>query len=144
MEQVEHHITCETTGKILGHRDLVRMDAPVWKKSICNELGRLSQHCKAHAGNDRIQLIFHKYKPKDRKETYMRAVCDIRPPKADTHRTRLPAGGNLIDYPGEVSTPTSYLIIMKPHMNITISDVASRYVCMEIKKILPEQPDVQG
>ena len=43
VEPVAHHITCETTGKILGYRDLVKMDAPVWKNSMCNELGSLSQ-----------------------------------------------------------------------------------------------------
>ena len=39
-ELVSHHITCETNGQILGYRDLVKMDAPVWKNSMCKELGR--------------------------------------------------------------------------------------------------------
>ena len=29
VEPVSHHITCETNGKILGYRYLVKMDAPV-------------------------------------------------------------------------------------------------------------------
>ena len=29
VQTVAHHITCETTGKILGYRDLVKMDPPV-------------------------------------------------------------------------------------------------------------------
>ena len=53
----------------------------------------------------------------------MRAVCDIRPPKTETHSTRLTAGGNLTDYLGEVSTPTSDLTPIKLHINSAISDV---------------------
>ena len=34
-----------------------------------------------HAGTDTIEFIFHKEKPKDIKETYVREVCNIRPQK---------------------------------------------------------------
>ena len=54
-------------------------------------------------------------------------------PKTETHRTILTAGGNLIYYPGKVSTPTSDLITMKLHINSTISYVKSRYMCMDVK-----------
>ena len=81
MEPVAHHITCETNIKILGYRDIVKMDLPVWKNSMCNKLGRLSQGWKANAGTDTIELIFNKDKPKDRRATYVRSVCDIRPQK---------------------------------------------------------------
>ena len=65
----------------------------------------------------------------------MRAVCDIISQKTETHRTRLTAGGNLIDYPGEVSTPTSDLTTMKLHVNIAISDVKLKYICMGVKDL---------
>ena len=106
------------------------MDPPVWTNSMCNELGRIYQGWKAHAGTDTIVFIFHKDKPKYRRVTYVRAICDIRPPKTETHRTRLTAGWDLIDYPGEVRTPTSYLTTMKLHINSAISDIKSRYMCM--------------
>ena len=41
--------------------------------------------------------------------------------------------GNIIDYPVEVSTPTSDLTNMKLHVNSAISDVKSRYMCMDVK-----------
>ena len=63
----------------------------------------------------------------------MRAACDILPQKTETHRTRLTAGGNLIGYIGEVRTPASDLTTMKLHINSAISDVKSRYMCMEVK-----------
>ena len=83
-------------------------------------------YARVTARNDTIELIFHKDKPKDRSATYVRAVCNIQPQKTDTHRTRLTAGGNLIDYPGEVSTPTSDLTTMKLHINSAISEFKSR------------------
>ena len=120
LEPVAHHINCETTGKILGYIDLVKMDPLVWKNSMCNELGSLSQGWKAHYGTDTIESIFHTEKPKDIRETYVRAVCNIRPQKTETHRTRLTTGGNLKDHPGEVSTPTPDLNTMKIHRNSSI------------------------
>ena len=107
MEPLVQRITCETTGKIQGYRDLVKIDRPVWKNSMCNELVRLSQCWKTYDGTDTIEFIYHKDKPKDIRATYLRAVCNIRPKKTETHITRLTRGGNMIDYPGEVSTPTS-------------------------------------
>ena len=63
----------------------------------------------------------------------MRAVCDISPQKTETHRTRLTAGGNLIYYLGDVSTPTSDFTTLKIHINSAISDVKARYMCMDVK-----------
>ena len=63
----------------------------------------------------------------------MRAVRDIQSQKTETHRTRLTAGGNLVDYPGEVSTPTSNLTTMKPHLNSSISYLKSIYMRMDVK-----------
>ena len=60
VELAAHHITCETNEKILGYRDLVKRDPPVWTNSMSNELGPLSQGWKAHAGTDTIEFIFHK------------------------------------------------------------------------------------
>ena len=77
VEPLVHHITCETTGKILGYREIVKMDAPLWKNSMCNKLGRLYQVWREHVGTDTIKFIFHKDKPKDRREKYVRAVCNI-------------------------------------------------------------------
>ena len=99
------------------------MDASVWTNSMCNKLGHLSQGWKEHTGTNTINLIFNKEKPKDRSATYVRAVCDILPQKTEIHRTRLTSKGNLIDYPGEVSTPASDIKTMEIHVNSAISDV---------------------
>ena len=62
VEPLAYHIHCKTTGKILGYRDSVKMDAPVWNIYICNKLGCLSQGWIEHAGNDTIKLISTKTK----------------------------------------------------------------------------------
>ena len=90
---------------------------------MCNKLGRLSQGWREYAGTDTIEFIFHKDKPKDRRETYVKAVCNVRTQKKDTHRTILTTGGNMINYPGEIRTPTSDLNTKKLHVNSAISDV---------------------
>ena len=72
-------------------------------------------------------------KPKYMRATYVREVCNNRPQKTDTHRTRLTTEGNIIYYPGEVGTPTSELTTMKLHVNSTISNVKSRCMCTNMK-----------
>ena len=58
--------------------------------------------------------------------------------------TKLTAGGNIIDYPGDVSTPSSDLNTTKIHVNSAISDVKVRYMCMDVRKYLLEKYDEQG
>ena len=42
--------------------------------------------------------------PKDRTVTYARIVVDYRPQKEDPNRVQITVSGNLIDYPGELTT----------------------------------------
>jgi hypothetical protein len=83
------------TGKVTGHT------TEVWTKSFANELGRLANGVgtRVPEGTNTIFFINRSQVPTDRKVTYGRIVCTIRPQKKETHRTRLTVGGNLIDYP---------------------------------------------
>ena len=51
--------------------------------------------------------------PEGRTVTYGMIVAEIQPQKAETHRTGLTVGGNLINFPGDVTTPTVDLITSK-------------------------------
>ena len=82
-----------------------------------------------------MEFILHKDKPKYRRATYARVDCNIRSQKIETHRTRLTSGGNIIDHTGEVRTTTSYLNTMKLHINIAISYIKSRYMCMDVQNV---------
>ena len=63
----------------------------------------------------------------------IRAVCDIRMNKTETHRVRLTTGGNMVDYPGDVSTKTADLTTIKCHWNSVLSSPNARYMCMDVK-----------
>ena len=79
-------------------------------KYFSNELLRLAQGVrKIVSGSNTILFLIESQVPQDRKSTYGRIVCDIKPQKVETHRTRLTEGGNLIDYPGEIATPSVYI-----------------------------------
>ena len=51
--------------------------------------------------------------PADQTITYARVVLTFCPQKADPHRIRITAGGNLINYPGELTTQSANLTTSK-------------------------------
>ena len=74
----------------------------MWKKSLANEFGRLAQGVSNRIdGTSTMYFIPKEEVPfTTKKVTYPKIVCNIRPNKADTHRTRITVGGNLLDYAG--------------------------------------------
>eukprot|EP00978_Attheya_sp_CCMP212_P025273 scaffold80937_cov51-Attheya_sp.AAC.2 len=133
-----NHVICKKTGKVLQYRALRQgKDKTVWTNGFCNELGRLSQGCNDKKGTNKIFFIERGEIPQGRKATYVKAVCDIRPHKEETHRVRLTAGGNLV---GNVSTPTADVTTIKTHWNSVISDMKSRYMCMYVKDFYLNNP----
>ena len=72
--------------------------------------------------------------PKYRKITYANFICNIRPQKSETHRIRLTAGGDKLDYPGDPSSPAVSLLNVKIHINSTISRAKNnaKYMCIDI------------
>ena len=82
-----------------------------------------------------MDFILHQYMPRDRKENDVRLVCEIRPQKTETHRTRLNVGGSLVAYPREFITPTVDLNTVKMHVNSVISEIIYRYMFMDVKYV---------
>jgi hypothetical protein len=90
----------------------------IWLVSAANEFGRLAQGIAGRvAGTDTMFFIQKHQVPQGRKVTYPRVVCQIQPEKSETHRTRITAGGNLLDYLGNVSTETASLEMVKILLN---------------------------
>jgi hypothetical protein len=58
---------------------------------------------------------------------------DIRPNKSEIHWVHLTVGGNLIQYPGDVSTRSADLTTSKCLWNSTISTEGARYMCLDVK-----------
>ena len=59
--------------------------------------------------------------PQDRFVTYARLVVDFRPQKYDPNRARITAIGNLIKYPGDLTTRIAYMTTDKILWNSIIS-----------------------
>ena len=72
---------------------------------------------------------------KTKKVVYPKIVCDIRPSKVKTHRTRITVGGNLIDYTGTLTKTTATTTTAKCLFNSVLSIPAAKYVLANIKNI---------
>ena len=72
--------------------------------------------------------------------TYGIIVAEIRPEKAETHRTRLTVGGNLIIFPSDVTTPTADLIKANLIFNSVLSTKNSKFMCAEIANFYLNNP----
>ena len=71
--------------------------------------------------------------PKDQTVTYARMVVDYCPQKPDSNQVRITAGGNLIKYPGGLTTRTEDLTTSKIVWNSVLSTQDAKYMCIDIK-----------
>ncbi len=126
---VVHPITQETITKYEKlTQDPIMQDT--WTKAMCKELGRLAQGFDTTKGTDTVFFMTIdeiKRIPKDRTVTYARIVVDYRPQKEDPNRVRITVGGNLIDYPGELTTRTADLTTAKILWNSTLSTPNAKF-----------------
>jgi hypothetical protein len=134
---VVHPITGETIDKYekLANDPIMR---DVWTTAFGKELGSLAQgdNKTGAAGTDTVFFMNHdeiKNIPKDRTVTYACVVVDYRPQKQDPNRVRITVGGNLIDYPGELTTRTADLVTSKILWNSIVSTPDARYVTADLK-----------
>ena len=105
---------------------------------MCIELGRLSNGYKDTKGTQTIHYMTHeeiKCIPGDRIVTYARIVVDFRPQKTDPNRVCITVGGNLIDYPYELTTSTADITTSKVMRNSVISKLGAKYVCADVKNV---------
>ena len=127
----------DETGEALEFRDLIKNPKfrDTWMHSYANEIGRLTQGIRDIPGTETMKFIYKHEIPKDRLRdvTYGRIVCTYRPQKSEPNRSRLTAGGNLVNYPWEVATPTGDLITAKLLFNSVISTPGVRFLSMDLK-----------
>jgi hypothetical protein len=134
----------ESTGKAFEYKDLINSPThkEVWTKSYANELGRLTQGVRDIPGTNTMFFIHKDDIPQDRRKdiTYGRIVVMLRPQKKEPARTRLTVGGNLIDYPWDVATPTSDLTTAKLLFNSVVSTPGAVFVVMDVKNFYLNTP----
>ena len=130
-------ITEAVTGKVLNYRQLMQSQKhkETWSKSSANEFERLASGVGGCIkGTNTIKFINKRNIPSKRMKdvTYGKFVCMIRPEKKETYRTWFVVGGNKINYPGKVATPTAEMLVAKLLFNSVISTQGARFMTMDI------------
>jgi hypothetical protein len=125
------------SGKLLNYRQLLVHPKykKAWSVSSANEFGRLAQGVGGRIkGTNTVFFIHESEIPKEQQKdvTYGSFVCTVRPEKAEPNRTRFTAGGDKINYPFEVATPTAEMLVAKILFNSVISTPGTRFMTMDI------------
>jgi hypothetical protein len=130
MPHICNHVLDPFTGAKRAYRHLINDNTTrdVWTRSFANEVGRLTQGIRGIKGTNTIFFIPKNAVPADRTVTYGSIVVNIKPNKLEKERTRLTVGGNLIDFPGDVSAKTAKLLF-----NSVISTPSARFMSIDIK-----------
>ena len=127
----------EVTGNSMEYRDLIKNEKLrlIWERSLANEIGRLCTGIRDIKGTKTIKFIPKSEIPRDRLKdvTYGRIVVSYRPQKLEKHRTRLTVGGDRINYPFAVSTPTSDLSTIKMLWNSVLSTPQAKFFSVDVE-----------
>ena len=111
-----YHVYHPTTGKKETIRSLLENPATteVWSQSSSNEYGRLLKGNKAGIqGTNTMEPCKLQDIPSGKAITYATTVCDYRPLKKETHRSRLVVGGDKLPYAHDVAAPATSLLEAK-------------------------------
>jgi hypothetical protein len=133
-----HPVTSGET--ISSYKQLMNdpVTAEVWMTAFGKDFGGMSQ------GNDKTgqpgtNAMFVMLPsdvpniPKDRVVAYVRVVINHCSQKADPNRIRITAGGNHINYPGELTTWMVDITTAKLLWNSVLSTPGAKYMCLDIK-----------
>ena len=130
-------ITHSETGRSMEYKDLITDPSTrdTWLHSAANEFGRLAQGLPDERVEPTNTMFFIPFSqvPKHKRPTYARFVCSYRPQKAEPYRTRLTVGGNLIDYPGNLSMKDADMTTFKILVNSTLSTPGARWLGLDVK-----------
>jgi hypothetical protein len=131
------------TGASLEYKDLkAGPDSAEWIQSTANEIGRLTQGTlpDMKSGTETMFFIPHTAVPAGRKATYLRIVAKIRPEKKENKRIRFTVGGDRIDYPGKVSTPTADITTAKCLLNSVVSTPDAKFMTIDLANFYLNTP----
>ena len=100
-----------------------------------NEIGLLAQDTKGRVDGTDTMYFIHKHEvPQDRfKDVSCRKInCHYREGKAEPNQVRLTAGGDRINFPGDIGTPTADLLTVKLLINNVLSTPWAEWFTMDI------------
>jgi len=81
-----------------------------------------------------IKFIHNHEVPHDRRKdvTYGKFVYTVRPENAESNRMFFTVGGDCINYPGEVTTPTAIMIVAKLLFNSVVTTKAAKFMTLDM------------
>ena len=130
-------ITHSETGRSMEYKDLITDPSTraTWLHSAANEFGRLAQGLPDERVEPTNTMFFIPFSqvPKHKRPTYAHFVCSYRPQKAEPYCTRLTVGGNLINYPGNLSMKVADMTTFKILVNSTLSTPGARWLGLDVK-----------
>ncbi len=137
----------KTGETISSYKQLMHdpVTAEIWQTAFGKDFGGMAQGNlqTGQKGTNSIFVMMHagiQNIPRNQTVTYARVVVDFRPQKVDSHRIRITAGGNPINYPGELSTRTADLTTSKLNWNSVLSTEGARYMCLDITNFYLTMP----
>jgi hypothetical protein len=92
------------------------------------------------AGMDTMHFIKHTALPHDRKPTYICIGIAEKPHKTEKECVCFTVGGNLINYPSSLSTPTADLTTAKILFNNVVSTPNATFMTTDIKDFYLNTP----
>ena len=78
--------------------------------------------------------------PSDQKTRYSKIVCEYKPHTFEKHRSRLTVGGDQIDYPFPVATPTADITTFKCLVNSVLSTPNVKFMTAGIQDFYLNTP----
>ena len=130
-------VTHADTGTSMEYCDLITdpTTKDIWLRSAANEFSCLAQALPDKCVDPTNTILFIPIEkvPPDKRPTYTCFICSYRPQKAEPHRTRLTVGGNLIDYPGNLSMKVADMTTFKILVNSTLSTPGAHWLGLDVK-----------
>jgi len=126
---------CSPSGNKISIDSLIRDKPEIWRQSVSNELGRLTQCIADVHGNDTMEFVLKRKVPSHKQVTYANMVCDIPPKEDDIYRTWLAVVGDKLEYCGDVLSPVVSVLETKLLINSVISDAKkdAHFLIIDIK-----------
>ncbi|KAL7481030.1 hypothetical protein ACHAW6_006706, partial [Cyclotella cf. meneghiniana] len=106
-------------------------------RAFGNEIGRLAQGIPGRVkGTNTFYFIKQNQIPKDctKDATYAQICCNVQPEKvSEPNQCQITVGGDRINYPFKVATPTANLLTVKLLLSSIISTEGNRFCSVDIK-----------
>ena len=135
-----------TSGEMLNYRQLIQRPEfkKEWSHSSANEFGRLFQGIGGRIAKPTNTCFFINKgqvpTARFKDVTYCKFVCNVREQKKEKNRTRATLGGNRVNYPGDVGTPTADMLLFKVLLNSVVSTPGAKFMSIDISNFYLNTP----